>query len=88
MPPIIPDASMYPAGISNVLAGTGLRAIDVTSICALPSVVHTLSGKSPFSRIFRAHAGSPDPRPLIDGKRFEGFLGGQVTNLFDMTRRS
>jgi hypothetical protein len=24
-------------------------------------------------------------RPLIDGKRFEGFLGGQATNLFDMT---
>ena len=27
-------------------------------------------------------------RPLIDGKRFEGFLGGQATNLFEMTRRS
>ena len=27
-------------------------------------------------------------RPLIDGRRFEGFLGGQATNLFDMTRRS
>lgn len=27
-------------------------------------------------------------RPLIGGKRFEGFLGGQATNLFDMTRRS
>jgi len=25
-------------------------------------------------------------RPLIDGRRFEGFLGGQATNLFDMTR--
>lgn len=27
-------------------------------------------------------------RPRIDGARFEGFLGGQATNLFDMTRRS
>ncbi len=27
-------------------------------------------------------------RPLIDGRRFEGFLGGQATNLFEMTRRS
>lgn len=27
-------------------------------------------------------------RPLIDGKRYEGFLGGQATNLFEMTRRS
>lgn len=27
-------------------------------------------------------------RPLQDGKRFEGFLGGQATNLFEMTRRS
>ncbi len=27
-------------------------------------------------------------RPLLDGKRFEGFLGGQATNLFEMTRRS
>ena len=26
-------------------------------------------------------------RPLIDGRRFEGFLGGQATNLFEMTRR-
>jgi hypothetical protein len=25
-------------------------------------------------------------RPVIDGKRFEGFLGGQATNLFEMTR--
>lgn len=27
-------------------------------------------------------------RPLINGRRFEGFLGGQATNLFEMTRRS
>jgi hypothetical protein len=27
-------------------------------------------------------------RPLIDGARFEGFLGGQATNLFEMTRRA
>ncbi len=27
-------------------------------------------------------------RPLIDGRRFEGFLGGQATNLFEMTRRA
>ncbi len=27
-------------------------------------------------------------RPLHNGRRFEGFLGGQATNLFDMTRRS
>jgi hypothetical protein len=27
-------------------------------------------------------------RPLIDGYRYEGFLGGQATNLFEMTRRS
>jgi hypothetical protein len=27
-------------------------------------------------------------RPLVDGRRFEGFLGGQATNLFEMTRRS
>jgi len=27
-------------------------------------------------------------RPIIDGRRFEGFLGGQATNLFEMTRRS
>ncbi|MBI5247751.1 MAG: DUF1338 domain-containing protein [Elusimicrobia bacterium] len=27
-------------------------------------------------------------RPLIDGRRYEGFLGGQATNLFEMTRRS
>ena len=27
-------------------------------------------------------------RPLIDGRRFEGFLGSQATNLFEMTRRS
>jgi len=27
-------------------------------------------------------------RPMIDGRRFEGFLGGQATNLFDMTRRT
>ena len=27
-------------------------------------------------------------RPLLDGRRFEGFLGGQATNLFEMTRRS
>lgn len=27
-------------------------------------------------------------RPLIDDRRFEGFLGGQATNLFEMTRRS
>jgi hypothetical protein len=26
-------------------------------------------------------------RPLIDGRRFEGFLGGQAANLFEMTRR-
>lgn len=26
-------------------------------------------------------------RPLIEGRRFEGFLGGQAANLFDMTRR-
>ncbi len=26
-------------------------------------------------------------RPLLDGRRFEGFLGGQATNLFEMTRR-
>ena len=26
-------------------------------------------------------------RPLVDGRRFEGFLGGQATNLFEMTRR-
>jgi hypothetical protein len=26
-------------------------------------------------------------RPLIDGKRFEGFLGAQATNLFEMTKR-
>lgn len=26
-------------------------------------------------------------RPLIDGNRFEGFLGAQATNLFEMTRR-
>jgi hypothetical protein len=26
-------------------------------------------------------------RPVIDGKRFEGFLGGQATHLFEMTRR-
>lgn len=25
-------------------------------------------------------------RPVIDGKRFEGFLGNQATNLFDMTQ--
>lgn len=27
-------------------------------------------------------------RPLIAGRRFEGFLGGQAANLFEMTRRS
>ncbi|HXT00549.1 MAG TPA: DUF1338 domain-containing protein [Elusimicrobiota bacterium] len=27
-------------------------------------------------------------RPLVDGRRFEGFLGGQATNLFEMTRRA
>jgi hypothetical protein len=27
-------------------------------------------------------------RPLVDGRRFDGFLGGQATNLFEMTRRS
>ena len=27
-------------------------------------------------------------RPLINGRRFEGFLGGQAANLFEMTRRS
>lgn len=27
-------------------------------------------------------------RPLVDGVRFEGFLGPQATNLFEMTRRS
>lgn len=27
-------------------------------------------------------------RPLIDGRRFEGFLGAQAANLFEMTRRS
>jgi hypothetical protein len=27
-------------------------------------------------------------RPLLHGHRFEGFLGGQATNLFEMTRRS
>jgi len=27
-------------------------------------------------------------RPLIDGVRFEGFLGGQAANLFEMTRRA
>ena len=27
-------------------------------------------------------------RPLIGGRRYEGFLGGQATNLFDMTRRT
>lgn len=27
-------------------------------------------------------------RPLLDGRRYEGFLGGQATNLFEMTRRS
>lgn len=27
-------------------------------------------------------------RPVIHGKRFEGFLGNQATNLFDMTRRN
>jgi hypothetical protein len=27
-------------------------------------------------------------RPLIDGRRFEGFLGGQAANLFDMTKRA
>ncbi|UPT75532.1 MAG: DUF1338 domain-containing protein [Elusimicrobiota bacterium] len=27
-------------------------------------------------------------RPMLDGRRFEGFLGGQATNLFEMTRRS
>jgi hypothetical protein len=26
-------------------------------------------------------------RPLVDGRRFEGFLGGQAANLFEMTRR-
>lgn len=26
-------------------------------------------------------------RPLLDGRRFEGFLGGQATQLFEMTRR-
>ncbi|MFI5360879.1 MAG: DUF1338 domain-containing protein [Elusimicrobiota bacterium] len=26
-------------------------------------------------------------RPLVGGRRFEGFLGGQATNLFEMTRR-
>lgn len=26
-------------------------------------------------------------RPLIEGRRFEGFLGGQAANLFEMTRR-
>lgn len=26
-------------------------------------------------------------RPLLEGRRFEGFLGGQATNLFEMTRR-
>lgn len=26
-------------------------------------------------------------RPTLDGRRFEGFLGGQATNLFEMTRR-
>jgi hypothetical protein len=27
-------------------------------------------------------------RPLVDGRRFQGFLGDQATNLFEMTRRS
>ena len=27
-------------------------------------------------------------RPLVDGRRFEGFLGGQAANLFEMTRRA
>ena len=27
-------------------------------------------------------------RPLVDGQRFEGFLGPQATNLFEMTRRA
>jgi hypothetical protein len=27
-------------------------------------------------------------RPLLDGRRYEGFLGGQATNLFEMTRRA
>lgn len=27
-------------------------------------------------------------RPLVDGTRFEGFLGAQATNLFEMTRRA
>lgn len=27
-------------------------------------------------------------RPLVDGRRFEGFLGAQATNLFELTRRS
>ncbi|MBI2384478.1 MAG: DUF1338 domain-containing protein [Elusimicrobia bacterium] len=27
-------------------------------------------------------------RPLIDGRRFEGFLGSQASSLFEMTRRS
>ncbi|MEQ1920108.1 MAG: DUF1338 family protein, partial [Elusimicrobiota bacterium] len=27
-------------------------------------------------------------RPLQNGQRFEGFLGGQAANLFEMTRRS
>lgn len=26
-------------------------------------------------------------RPLVDGERFEGFLGGQAANLFEMTKR-
>lgn len=26
-------------------------------------------------------------RPLVDGRRFEGFLGGQAAHLFEMTRR-
>lgn len=26
-------------------------------------------------------------RPLVDGRRFEGFIGGQAAQLFDMTRR-
>jgi hypothetical protein len=26
-------------------------------------------------------------RPLVEGRRFEGFLGGQAANLFEMTRR-